>query len=87
MWQPSMSSLQNIEEDDAGRLKSFRRKYGRGWDVEASEGSSEGGTKDETEAEESLMDLISGYSTGEEPSMKPEKSLAKSRKGGMKPKN
>jgi hypothetical protein len=29
-----MTSLKNIEEDEAGRLRAFRQKFGRGWDAE-----------------------------------------------------
>jgi hypothetical protein len=29
--------LLNIEEDEAGKLRSFRQKFGRGWDAEAVE--------------------------------------------------
>jgi len=49
-----MASLRNVEEDEAGRLRAFREKFGRGWDVEATEEA-------EGEQEESLMDLISGF--------------------------
>ena len=41
MWQPSMSSLRNVEEDEAGRLRAFRKKFGRGWDADTT-GSEEG---------------------------------------------
>lgn len=34
LWNPSIQNLQNIEEDDAGKLRSFRSKFGRGWDGE-----------------------------------------------------
>lgn len=59
LWQPSMSSLRNVEEDEAGRLRAFREKFGRGWDVEAAE--EEGTESAVDEQEESLMDLISGF--------------------------
>lgn len=67
LWQPSMASLQNVEEDEAGRLKAFREKFGRGWDAEEVEGDTvtegnEGATLAGGEAaEDSLMDLISGF--------------------------
>lgn len=67
LWQPSMASLQNVEEDEAGRLKAFREKFGRGWDAEEVEGDAvtegkEGATlAGGEEAEDSLMDLISGF--------------------------
>jgi len=34
-----MDSLKNIEKDEAGRLRAFRDRYGRGWD--ATEGHEE----------------------------------------------
>jgi len=34
LWNPSNVRLANVEEDEAGRLKAFRRKFGRGWDAE-----------------------------------------------------
>jgi len=61
----------NIEEDDAGRLKAFRSKFGRGWDGEVDTGEGEpdmaleadgkGQGGDALAREENLMDLISGY--------------------------
>jgi hypothetical protein len=34
MWNPSSQKLLNVEEDEAGKLKAFREKFGRGWDVD-----------------------------------------------------
>ncbi|KAI2777980.1 hypothetical protein F4815DRAFT_257447 [Daldinia loculata] len=34
LWQPSDSSLRNIEVDEAGKLAAFRGRFGRGWDTE-----------------------------------------------------
>lgn len=34
LWQPSLNSLRNLEDDEAGRLKAFRARFGRGWDLE-----------------------------------------------------
>lgn len=34
LWQPSNSSLRNVEVDEAGRLAAFRGRFGRGWDIE-----------------------------------------------------
>ena len=58
----------NIEADDAGRLRAFRQRFGRGWDArtnvkeedleEADEGEEREGNG---EQEDSLMDLISGF--------------------------
>ncbi|KAH7138176.1 hypothetical protein B0J11DRAFT_513747 [Dendryphion nanum] len=36
LWNPSSQKLLNIEEDEAGKLRSFRSKFGRGWDAEGS---------------------------------------------------
>ena len=55
-----MSSLRNVEEDEAGRLRAFRMRFGRGWDAEATSEEEEGKDGKGEEAEESLMDLISG---------------------------
>ena len=35
LWNPSSQKLLNVEEDEAGRLKRFRQRFGRGFDVEA----------------------------------------------------
>ena len=35
LWNPSSQKLANVEEDEAGRLKRFRGRFGRGWDAEA----------------------------------------------------
>lgn len=79
--------LLNLEEDQAGRLRAFREKFGRSWDAEQMyedrEGEDNGG-----EQGENLMDLISGYAkenkTGEENKMgeesKKRKKSEKSRK-------
>lgn len=41
LWNPSSQKLLNIEEDEAGRLKRFRGRFGRGWDAEAVTGAEE----------------------------------------------
>ncbi|PQE32668.1 hypothetical protein CJF32_00008243 [Rutstroemia sp. NJR-2017a WRK4] len=65
LWQPSLESLKNIESDEAGRLRAFRERFGRGWEAEAPVGEKKkedaGENKgQQEEQEESLMDLISG---------------------------
>lgn len=67
-----MAALRNVEADEAGRLRAFRNKFGRGWDAEAADeedpsssafdsntaaGALAGGQR--VEEEDSLMDLIS----------------------------
>ena len=41
LWNPSSQKLLNIEEDEAGRLKRFRGRFGRGWDAEVVQGNEE----------------------------------------------
>ncbi|OTB02587.1 hypothetical protein M426DRAFT_322514 [Hypoxylon sp. CI-4A] len=36
LWQPSDTSLRNVEVDEAGKLAAFRGRFGRGWDAEKS---------------------------------------------------
>ena len=62
LWQPSLDALRNVEQDEAGRLRAFRERFGRGWDLDSQEGEGEDGTAVDggREEEESLMDLISG---------------------------
>ena len=38
LWNPSSQKLLNVEEDEAGRLRRFRRRFGRGFDADAQEG-------------------------------------------------
>lgn len=52
-----MASLRNVEEDEAGRLKAFREKFGRGWDAE--EVTEDGA--EVVEEEENYFDLISSF--------------------------
>lgn len=88
MWQPSLSSLRDVEEDEAGRLKAFREKFGRGWDA-----STEGKEEVLNDGEEvvqweadggeeagSFMDLISGYAQSEDPAMRGETGSKKEKK-------
>lgn len=35
LWQPSETSLRNVEVDEAGKLAAFRARFGRGWDTVA----------------------------------------------------
>jgi hypothetical protein len=62
-----MASLRNVEEDEAGRLRAFREKFGRGWDADTTgmEGEEAEGVEVQEE-EDSLFDLISGFGGQEE---------------------
>lgn len=44
LWNPSSQKLLNVEEDEAGRLRAFRAKFGRGWDAEVPEDLEQVGT-------------------------------------------
>lgn len=65
LWNPSSQKLLNVEEDEAGRLRAFRTRFGRGWDAAESGGEgSEEVEADEREVEaeeESMLDLISSF--------------------------
>ncbi|KAI9786085.1 MAG: hypothetical protein M1816_008113 [Peltula sp. TS41687] len=77
MWNPSSQKLANVEEDEAGRLRAFRKRFGRGWDAQATsmEGEEEDGEDGEDGnrdglreqgdadgfGEQGLADLISGF--------------------------
>ncbi|KAH6637574.1 hypothetical protein C7974DRAFT_389766 [Boeremia exigua] len=50
LWNPSSRKLLTVEEDDAGKLASFRAKFGTGWDSEG----------DKSKKGDSLLDIIGG---------------------------
>lgn len=57
-----------MEADEAGRLRAFREKFGRGWDASKAaekdlEGAEveEGGEEEVGVGDDNLMDLISGF--------------------------
>ena len=68
-----------MEQDEAGRLRRFREKFGRGWDLDGAEEEGEGKGVDGKEGRERkkergdgwgeegerLMDLISGNGSGQ----------------------
>ena len=35
LWNPSSQKLQNVEADEAGKLRAFRERYGRGYDAQS----------------------------------------------------
>jgi len=65
LWNPSSQKLANVEEDEAGRLKKFRGRFGRGWDAEvvttAEEIEAGEANPSSEQGGDSLMDLISGF--------------------------
>lgn len=74
LWNASDASLTGIEEDEAGKLRAFRARFGRGFDIGVEEGAQE--------EDVNFMDLFS--SLKEEPvEAKPAAAVAgkKGRKG------
>jgi hypothetical protein len=57
-----------VEQDEAGRLRAFRQRFGRGWDLDSQDGEDserlDGDVTAGRPGEEGLMDLISGASGG-----------------------
>ncbi|KAI9872522.1 MAG: hypothetical protein M1830_001521 [Pleopsidium flavum] len=93
LWNPSSQKLLNVEEDEAGRLRAFRSKFGRGWDAETVSDGQEARDGEEgvggREEDESLLDLISGYgqeaeTRGEAAGVREEKVKSGKRKGGQR---
>lgn len=37
LWNPTLHKLADIEEDEAGKLRAFRERFGRGWDSRVEE--------------------------------------------------
>lgn len=64
LWNPSNQRLLNIEEDEAGKLRSFRDRFGRGWDAERKDDIAAAQHEDEEDQDENLMDLITGFGQG-----------------------
>jgi hypothetical protein len=86
LWNPSSQKLLNVEADEAGRLRAFRARFGRGWDArteaDAVEGEKHGVLEDEGDW---MGDLIAGYDGGEENKLKEtegDKVMRDSRKPG-----
>ncbi|EMF08812.1 uncharacterized protein SEPMUDRAFT_72990 [Sphaerulina musiva SO2202] len=93
MWNPSNQKFVNIEEDEAGRLKRFRKRFGRGYDAESmgdGEAALEGQETLAREGEdENLLDLIGGYNKeaekkGNVASVKEDTKRSGKEKGGQK---
>lgn len=80
-----------MEQDEAGRLRAFRTRFGRGWDLDAgttTEAEADGKEGEEGDgmaqgAEDNLMDMISG-SAGVAPAVKAKETSRG--KGGSKKK-
>lgn len=72
LWNPSSQKLLNVEEDEAGKLASFRAKFGRGWDTDAEKvcarylkmHCTDANMSQGKKSGDHLLDLISGQSRG-----------------------
>ncbi|KAF2176376.1 hypothetical protein K469DRAFT_700102 [Zopfia rhizophila CBS 207.26] len=67
LWNPSSQKLLNVEEDEAGKLRAFRAKFGRGWDAENTieiHNAEAADGKSTDQPTDHLLDLISGYRKG-----------------------
>ncbi|KAL8905755.1 MAG: hypothetical protein Q9207_002424 [Kuettlingeria erythrocarpa] len=93
LWNPSSQKLLNVEADEAGRLRAFREKFGRGWDAEKmvtrDEETGEVKEGQEEEGQDNLMDLISAYGSeaevkGEAKGVREERVRSGKKKGGKK---
>ena len=87
LWNPSSQKLLSIEADEAGRLRAFREKFGRGWDAERMQDEDKNAAEDQEE--DNLMDLIGGYGhqaevEGTAKGVREEKMRAGNRTGGEK---
>lgn len=49
LWNPSSKDLQNVEEDEAGRLSGFRARFGRTFDAGSATGAGVGMTATTTQ--------------------------------------
>jgi hypothetical protein len=67
LWNPSSEKLLNVEADEAGRLRAFRERFGRGWDAKSAD---EAEFDEDAEEGDWMSDLIGGY--GKEPGVKEE---------------
>jgi hypothetical protein len=74
----------NVEEDEAGRLRAFRDRFGRGWDATTTAPGDAGGEKGRESAEdmqeESLLDLISRFGVDQQIPAVVKKSKSKPKK-------
>ncbi|KXS99397.1 hypothetical protein AC578_8138 [Pseudocercospora eumusae] len=88
MWNPSSQKLLNVEEDEAGRLRKFRAKFGRGYDAETMSGEKEAEGRDGDDAlspheeEQGMLDMISTFGQKAEKKGKAKGSTQPAKKSG-----
>ncbi|KAI0160037.1 hypothetical protein GGR52DRAFT_175681 [Hypoxylon sp. FL1284] len=77
LWQPSNRSLRNVEVDEAGKLASFRSRFGRGWDVDrAVEAEQLGRLEAAAVADDEGRDMVEGPASSK-PGAKKDPKVAK----------
>lgn len=62
LWNPSSQKLANAEDDLAGRLRSFRNRFGRGWDSEAAKKTTHVGLRQDSRSIDVALPMDLGYS-------------------------
>lgn len=63
-WQPSDPSLQNVEVDEAGKLASFRKRFGGAFDLAPSVASLQQQESPALEAEQAVAAALGGKGAG-----------------------
>lgn len=71
-WQPRDKSLRNVELDEAGKLSSFRQRFGRGFDA-FGEGGDQDGADGKAAPDVDFSSMISGYATKDTSAMRDRK--------------
>ena len=89
LWNPSSQRLQNVEADEAGKLKAFRERYGRGYDAQNLAKDDESSAAEDSELQESedegsLMDLLGSFDQDAGGSGSPVASAVDKKKGESK---
>jgi hypothetical protein len=69
LWNPKSRDLQNVEEDEAGRLRGFRERFGTGFDAVAREdgdvnasGAQDGEASSSKNGQDEMDGLEEGFS-------------------------
>lgn len=77
LWNPSSQRLLNIEEDEAGKLRAFRDKFGRGWDAERKDDLAAAEGEEQEDQEDNMMDLITSFARKKRPKVTRPKKIMK----------
>ncbi|MCJ1462182.1 hypothetical protein MMC07_000782 [Pseudocyphellaria aurata] len=77
LWNPSSQRLLNIEQDEAGKLRTFRDKFGRGWDVDNKDDLAADEGEEQAGQDDNLIDLITGFRNKKPPKVTRAKKVVK----------